>query len=63
MPCVAATQDEKMYQAVLDRERWFNGVMGEKFQVDLRTTDIPANRIPFPESAAREIAFRLEVRH
>jgi ERCC4-related helicase len=63
VPYVAETQDEKMYRVVLDRERWFNVVMGEKYQVDLRNTDILANRIPFPESAARELAFRLEVNY
>ncbi len=61
LPYVAGTQDEKMYRVVLDRERWFNVVMGEKYQVDLRTTDIIANRVQFPEAAARDLAFRLEV--
>ena len=61
LPYVAETQDEKMYRVVMDRERWFNVVMGEKFRVDARTTDALAQRVPLPASVARELAFRLEV--
>jgi len=61
LPYVAETQDEKMYQVVMDRERWFSVVMGEKYKVDARSTDRMAERIPLPESAASALAFRLEV--
>jgi ERCC4-related helicase len=61
LPYVAETQDEKMYRVVMDRERWFSVVMGEKFSVDARTTDKLAQRIPLPASVAKEMAFRLEV--
>ena len=61
LPYVAETQDEKMYRVVMDRERWFSVVMGEKFSVDARTTDKLAQRIPLPVSVAKELAFRLEV--
>ena len=45
-----------------DRERWFNVVMGEKLELDERTTERLAERVPLPaEAAAREIALRLEV--
>jgi len=60
-PYIAETQDEKMYRVVMDRERWFKVVMGEKFKVDSRTTEKLAERIPFPESLASALAFRLEV--
>jgi superfamily II DNA or RNA helicase len=60
LPFVAETQDEKMYRVVTDRERWFSVVMGEQFQTGARHTDALARRIPFPEAAARELAFRLE---
>lgn len=63
LPYVAETQDEKMYRVVMDRERWFSVVMGEKYQIDLRNTEKLANRIQFPESAARNLAFRLEADH
>lgn len=61
LPYLAETQDEKLYRVVMDRERWFNVVMGEQFRVDARTTDQLAQRVPLPESGARELAFRLEV--
>lgn len=61
LPFIAETQDEKMYRVVMDRERWFSVVMGEQYKVDARTTEKLANRVPFPASAAAELAFRLEV--
>ena len=62
LPYLAETQDEKQYRVVMDRERWFSVVMGEKFKVDARTTDKLAQRIPLPASVAKELAFRLEVK-
>ncbi len=44
----------------MDRERWFGVVMGESFKTDARSTDRLAERVPLPESLARELAFRLE---
>ena len=61
LPYIAETQDDKMYQVVMDRERWFNIVMGSKYKVDARTTEKLAERIPLPEKAAKELIFRLEV--
>ena len=61
LPFIAETQDEKMYRVVMDRERWFNVVMGEDYKVDVRTTEKLANRIPFPANAANELAFELNV--
>ena len=61
LPYVAETQDEKMYRVVMDRERWFSVVMGQKFSVDARTTDKLAERVPLPASVASDMAFRLEV--
>lgn len=60
LPYLAETQDEKMYRVVMDRERWFSVVMGERYQVDARSTEKLAARVPVPESLARELAFRLE---
>ena len=61
LPYISETQDEKMYRVVMDRERWFSVVMGEKFDTSVRSTDKIASRIPLPESLARKLAFRLEV--
>lgn len=44
---------------VMDRERWFSVVMGERYQVDARTTERLSERIPFPELAAAALAFGL----
>ncbi len=60
LPYIAETQDEKMYRVVMDRERWFNVVMGEKYTVDAATTEKLANRVQFPSAAALELAFKLE---
>jgi superfamily II DNA or RNA helicase len=61
LPFVTATQDEKMFRVVRDRERWFAVVMGEKYQTDEATTDKLAERVPFPENAAKALAFDLSV--
>lgn len=61
LPFIAKTQDEKMYRVVMDRERWFKVVMGEKYKVDAKTTEKLAERIPFPEKAANDLAFDLSV--
>jgi len=61
LPYIAETQDEKMYRVVMDRQRWFSVVMGESYKVDAKSVEKLANRIPLPEEAASELAFRLEV--
>ena len=60
-PYISETQDEKMYRVVMDRERWFKVVMGEKMTLDAKTTDKIAERLPLPQSAAEELSFNLEV--
>jgi len=44
-----------------DRERWFNVVMGERLELDERSTDKLAERVEFPAEAAAEIAMDLAV--
>jgi hypothetical protein len=61
MPFISATQDEKMFRVVMDRERWFKIVMGEKYTIDAQTTDKLAERIPIPNSLAEELSFKLHV--
>jgi hypothetical protein len=60
LPYVAETQDEKMYRVVRDRERWFQVIMGERYQLDESNLEAIAQRVPLPEQAARELGFRLE---
>lgn len=59
MPYVAGTQDEKMYRVVMDRERWFKVVMGEKLKSDATSVEAMAARIPLPEKLAQQLAFNL----
>jgi len=59
LPYVAATQDEKMFKVVRDRERWFQIVMGEKYEVDEAATDRRASRIALPECIRNELSMKL----
>ena len=59
LPYIAATQDEKMYRVVRDRERWFQIVMGEKYEVDEASTDATAERIPLPDAVREQLALKL----
>lgn len=61
LPYVGGTQDEKMYRVVMDRERWFQIVMGEDFKTDEYTTEVIAERVPLPSSVAKELTLRLDV--
>lgn len=60
LPYIAATQDEKMYKVVRDRERWFHIVMGERFEVDEASTERLAERVPLPPSLQAELTWNLE---
>jgi ERCC4-related helicase len=59
LPYVAETQDEKMFRVVRDRERWFQIVMGETYEVDEAATDARAARIPLPERVQKQLSMRL----
>lgn len=61
LPYISETQDEKMYNVVMDRARWFNILMGEDYKEDLETTEKLAERLELPEEIVKELAFRLEV--
>jgi hypothetical protein len=61
-PFLEATQDEKQYRVVKDRERWFNVITGEKLELDEASTDRLAARVPLPTDLARGLSLRLEVR-
>lgn len=59
LPFIAGSADEKMFRVVRDRERWFQIVMGQKFELDERTTEALASRIPLPPEIASELVFDL----
>ncbi len=61
LPFVAETQDEKQFRVVLDRERWFQVLMGEDYRMDDATITAAAERIPLPPEAAHALAFALEI--
>ena len=62
LPYLSATQDEKMFKVVMDRERWFKVVMGDTVKIDSAfETEKLANRVKFPEEAAEKLMFKLQV--
>lgn len=58
-PFLAGSADEKMFRVVRDRERWFQVVMGQQFDLDERTTEALASRVPLPDSIAKDLVFDL----
>ena len=61
LPYLAATQDEKMYRVVRDRERWFQVVMGAKHELDESAIERIAERVELPDGVASMLAFDLSV--
>lgn len=61
LPYIGGTQDEKQYRVVMDRERWFQVLMGEKYRTDEAYTEMTAERVPLPAAAAEALAFDLSV--
>ena len=61
LPYVGGTQDEKQYRVVMDRERWFQVLMGEEYRTDEYATEAAAERVPLPIAAAEAMAFNLSV--
>jgi superfamily II DNA or RNA helicase len=59
LPYIAATQDEKMFRVVRDRERWFQIVMGSKYEIGEAATDRRASRVPLPETVQRRLTMHL----
>ena len=45
----------------MDRERWFNIVMGDEFKMDTATTEVLAERIPLPPIMQEELSWDLSV--
>lgn len=59
LPFIGGSADEKMFRVVRDRERWFQVVMGQKFELDERTTEKLASRVPLPPQIASGLLFDL----
>jgi superfamily II DNA/RNA helicase len=58
-PFLAGSADEKMFRVVRDRERWFQIVMGQKFEFDERASEELAGRVPLPAQLAQDLIFNL----
>jgi hypothetical protein len=56
---LAGSADEKMYRVVRDRERWFQIVMGQKFEMDEASSEKLAQRVPLPNELANDLVFDL----
>lgn len=61
LPYIGGTQDEKQYRVVMDRERWFQVLMGEDYRTDEAHTEKSVDRIALPTAAAEALAFDLSV--
>ena len=62
LPYVGGTQDEKQFRVVMDRERWFQVLMGADYRTDESFTEKAAERVPLPAAAAKALAFDLSVK-
>jgi hypothetical protein len=58
-PYIGGSADEKMFRVVQDRERWFQIVMGQKFEFNEADSEALANRVPLPPELANELVFDL----
>ena len=58
-PFIAGGADEKMFRVLRDRERWFQVVMGQKFEFDEAASEELATREPLPAELAETLTFDL----
>lgn len=58
-PFIAGGADEKMFRVLRDRERWFQVVMGQKFEFDEAASEELAERVPLPVELAQRLTFDL----
>jgi len=58
-PFLAGSADEKMFRVLRDRERWFQIVMGQKFEFDEAASEALACRVPLPSELGSALTFNL----
>ena len=58
LPYLAGTADERQYQVMSERERWFRVVMGQDEVARLITPD-SSSAIPLPDAVSNELSFKL----
>ena len=63
LPYIAATQDEKMYRVVRDRDRWFQIVLGATYSPDElceANTERQSQRLLLPKSIQDALSLKLD---
>ena len=60
-PYLEATQDEKMFKVMKDRERWFNVVMGSRLELDEWSTERLSKRVSLPDALANDLTLDLSL--
>jgi ERCC4-related helicase len=60
LPYISGTADERQFQVMSDRERWFRVVMGQEEVAKLVTPD-SLNQVSLPEVVANELGFKLGI--
>lgn len=60
-PYIGGSADEKMFRVVQDRERWFQVVMGQKFEFNEASSEKIADRVPLPQKLAQKLIFDLRL--
>jgi hypothetical protein len=62
LPYLAGTADERQYQVMSDREKWFRVVMGQDEVARLIAPD-SISAIPLPSIVSEELNFKLGIGH
>jgi ERCC4-related helicase len=62
LPYLAGAADERQYQVMSDRERWFRVVMGQEAVAKLITPD-SATAVRLPDVVANDLGFKLDLGH
>lgn len=60
-PYRSSTQDERQFQVVTNRERWFNVVMGAEYSDDAASTEKQAKRLRLAVTLAEELRRTIEL--
>jgi len=58
-PFLSGSADEKMFRVLRDRQRWFQIVMGQKYEFDEAASEAIASRVPLPAELASSLMFDL----
>jgi len=62
LPYLAGTADERQFQVMSEREKWFRVVMGEDEVARLITSD-SSTAISLPRAISEDLSFKLDLTH